>query len=130
MGPGEQLDLLRQIGVAGHRAVIVSNCASPPRLISQQPQGDRRFTWVYTQCIMRITISVSDQLLAAAKEHARLTGRTLGQFVEAGIRRELNAKPNQPRPEIPVFDGGSGPQPGVDLSSNRALYEALDEGTV
>lgn len=79
---------------------------------------------------MRTTISIPDQLLAAAKEHARLTGRTLGQVVEAGIRREFKAKPNQPRPEVPAFDGGGGPQPGVDLSSNRALYEALDEGTV
>lgn len=78
---------------------------------------------------MRTTISISDHLLAAAKERARLTGRTLGEVVEAAIRRELNAKPNQPRPEVPAFDGGSGPQPGVDLSSNRALYEALDEGT-
>lgn len=76
---------------------------------------------------MRTTISISDNLFAAAKEHARLSGRTPGQVVEVAIRRELNAKPNQRRPDVPAFDGGSGPQPGVDLSSNRALHEVLDE---
>jgi len=30
--------------------------------------------------------------------------------------------------ELPVFRGGNGPRPGVDLTSNRALYELLDEG--
>jgi hypothetical protein len=29
---------------------------------------------------------------------------------------------------IPVFRGGTGPRPGIDLTSNRALYEVLDEG--
>jgi uncharacterized protein (DUF1330 family) len=31
-------------------------------------------------------------------------------------------------PTIPVFRGGTGPRPGIDLTSNRALFEALDDG--
>jgi hypothetical protein len=27
-----------------------------------------------------------------------------------------------------VFRSGTGPRPGIDLTSNRALHEALDEG--
>jgi hypothetical protein len=32
------------------------------------------------------------------------------------------------RPAVPVFRGGTGPRPGLDLTSNRALHQALDDG--
>jgi hypothetical protein len=32
------------------------------------------------------------------------------------------------RPIVPAFGAGTGPRPGIDLSSNRSLQEALDEG--
>ena len=78
---------------------------------------------------MRTTLSISDELLVAAKRRARERGQTLGQVVDAALQRELS----EPRalaavPPVPVFRGGSGPRPGIDLSSNRALLEALDEG--
>lgn len=78
---------------------------------------------------MRTTISVSDELLVAAKLRARARGQTLGQFVDAALQRELSetAQPSAALP-VPVFRGGTGPRPGIDLSSNRALTEALDEG--
>ena len=79
--------------------------------------------------IMRTTVSISDELLTAAKRRARQQGRTLGALVDAALRREL-AQPVTPheRPPVPVFRGGTGPRPGIDLRSNRALHEALDEG--
>jgi Arc/MetJ family transcription regulator len=79
---------------------------------------------------MRTTLSISDELLAAAKQLARQRGQTLGEVVDAALRREL-AIPAQrrERPVVPVFDGGTGPRPGLDLTSNRAMHEALDEGT-
>ena len=79
---------------------------------------------------MRTTVSISDELLVAAKELAKKRGQTLGEVIDAALRREL-AIPAQRtgRPIVPAFDGGSGPRPGLDLASNRALYEALDEGT-
>lgn len=78
---------------------------------------------------MRTTVSISDELLLAAKRRAREEGRTLGDVIDAALRREL-AIPRQrgERPPVPVFHDGTGPRPGIDLSSNRALQEALDEG--
>ncbi|MEJ3657121.1 antitoxin [Actinomycetes bacterium KLBMP 9759] len=78
---------------------------------------------------MRTTVTISDELLLAAKRRARERGETSGDVIDAALRREL-AVPRQrgPRPVIPVFRGGDGPRPGVDLSSNRALHELLDEG--
>lgn len=78
---------------------------------------------------MRTTLSISDELLIAAKGLARERGVTLGELVNAALRRELSQPdPPRERPVIPVFDGRTGPRPGVDLTSNRALYELLDEG--
>jgi Arc/MetJ family transcription regulator len=78
---------------------------------------------------MRTTISISDELLAAAKRRARERGVTLGEVVDAALQRELS-EPAERReaPAVPVFRGGTGPRPGIDLTSNRALHEALDEG--
>lgn len=77
---------------------------------------------------MRTTIAVDDHLLAAAKGRARERGQTLGQVVEDALRRELSTPTAGPPTELPVFRGGDGLRPGVDVSSNRALRELLDEG--
>jgi hypothetical protein len=78
---------------------------------------------------MRTTIAIPDELLTAAKRRARESGKTLGQIVEAALRRELASQsPKETPPPVPVFRGGTGPRPGIDLTSNRALYETLDEG--
>lgn len=78
---------------------------------------------------MRTTIAVSDELLLAAKRRASATGQTLGSVVESALRSYLLAAPhNAGRPRVPVFRAGNGPRPGVDLTSNAALHEALDEG--
>jgi hypothetical protein len=75
---------------------------------------------------MRTTVAVDDHLLEAAKRRARERGQTLGQIVEDALRREL-AEPAACKPsEVPVFRGGDGPLPGVDLRSNSALGELLD----
>lgn len=77
---------------------------------------------------MRTTLSISDELLAAAKRRARERGQSLGSLIEDALRRELATVHDRgTRPVVPVFDGGTGPRPGLDLSSNRALYEVLDE---
>jgi len=80
-------------------------------------------------CIMRTTVSISDELLLAAKRLARERGQTLGEIIDAALRRELTIPAQRgSRPVVPVFDGGNGPRPGIDLTSNSALHEALDEG--
>ena len=77
---------------------------------------------------MRTTVSVDDHLLAAARQRAGERGQTLGQVIEDALRRELATAPAHARVEIPVFRGGNGPRPGVDLTSNRAVRQALDDG--
>jgi hypothetical protein len=75
---------------------------------------------------MRTTLAIDDHLLSAAKRRARQRGYTLGHLVEEALRRELAEPVNRKGPRPPVFHGGSGPQPGVDLRSNRALTDLLD----
>jgi hypothetical protein len=78
---------------------------------------------------MRTTVSISDELLAAAKRRAREQNVSLGEVIDAALRRELAVeRGTEDRPVVPVFDGREGPRPGIDLTSNRALQEALDDG--
>ncbi len=76
---------------------------------------------------MRTTLSIDDELLARARERARREGLSIGQVVENALRRDLARESTTTPPAIPVFRGGTGPRPGVDLNSNRALAELLDE---
>jgi Arc/MetJ family transcription regulator len=75
---------------------------------------------------VRTTLSIDDQLLAAAKEAARRRGYTLGELVEDALRRALSEPAGGSGPQLPLFDGGTGPRPGVPLRSNRALLEFLE----
>lgn len=76
---------------------------------------------------MRTTLSIDDVLLERAKRRAAARGQTLGQYVESAVRRELTSEVT-PRvvPDIPVFMRGTGMRPGLDPSSTRALFDALD----
>ncbi|HSK26418.1 MAG TPA: ribbon-helix-helix protein, CopG family [Jiangellales bacterium] len=76
---------------------------------------------------MRTTISVDNELLAAAKRRARERGVSLGTVIEEALRRSLASEDEPTPPPVPVFRGGDGPRSGVDLTSNRALRELLDE---
>ncbi len=77
---------------------------------------------------MRTTVSVDDNLLAAARRRARERGQTLGQVVEDALRRELAPAAREEGVALPVFQGGGGVRSGVDVTTNRGLREALDEG--
>ena len=76
---------------------------------------------------MRTTVAIDDQLLAAAKESAHRAGQTLGEFVEDSLRLKLASKPAGAAPVLPTFDRGTGLRPGVDATSNRSLYDSLDD---
>jgi hypothetical protein len=78
---------------------------------------------------MRTTVSISDELLAAAKRRARERGQTLGEVLDRALRRELaGPAADVSAPPVPVFSGGSGPRPGLDLTSNAAMLEVLEDG--
>jgi hypothetical protein len=77
---------------------------------------------------MRTTIAIDDRLLRAAKARARSRGVTLGRVIEDALRLDASRGTQAAaRPPIPVFEGGTGPRPGVDLTSNRSMLEVLDE---
>ena len=76
---------------------------------------------------MRTTLSIEKALLERAKKRAAQRGQTLGQYVEDAVRRDLVAPESTTvTPSLPVFTRGTGMRPGLDPSSNRALYDALD----
>lgn len=77
---------------------------------------------------MRTTVSIDDHLLAAARERAQIRRQTLSHVVEDALRAELARDSQASRPEVRVFTGGTGARPGIDMRSNRAILEALDEG--
>ncbi len=59
-------------------------------------------------------MSISDELLL--RPSVVPASRELATVPDGGVR-----------PTVPVFDGGTGPRPGLDLTSMRALSEVLDE---
>ncbi|EPZ63678.1 hypothetical protein TBKG_02804 [Mycobacterium tuberculosis '98-R604 INH-RIF-EM'] len=75
-------------------------------------------------------MSISDEILAAAKRRARERGQSLGAVIEDALRREFaaahvgGASPDRPDFSTAVPVRGR----GIDLTSNRALSEVLDEG--
>lgn len=75
---------------------------------------------------MRTTLAIDDRLLEQAKARARQSGVTLGAYVEEALRRDLAAVRAARRPvSLPVSAASGGPRPGVDLTTNRGLYDAM-----
>ena len=72
---------------------------------------------------------LDDALLDQARREAQRRGETLTALIERGLRLELaRSKPAQPRPKvaIPVFRGGRGPLPGVDLNNSTDLLDIME----
>lgn len=78
---------------------------------------------------MRTTIRLEDHLLREAKAQAARAGRSLNDFIEEAVRAALqNEGAIQPVPTpLPLFRGGRGLRAGVDLDSNAALLELMDD---
>ena len=77
---------------------------------------------------MRTTIRIDDEVYRRVKQIADRSDRTIGQVIEDAI--QVAVRPTRievPIADLPVF-GGSGVMPGVDLTSNRSVAEAMDEG--
>lgn len=79
---------------------------------------------------MRTTIRIHDDLYAQVRSRAASSGRSIGEVIEDALRAAFaNADESLPDVEpLPTF-GGSGVLPGVDLGSNAALADVMDEGT-
>lgn len=76
---------------------------------------------------MRTTIRIDDDLYRSVKERAARTGRTVASVLEDAVRAGLaDAKPTA-EPFTVRSSGRGGLRPGVDLASNAAVAELLDE---
>ena len=80
---------------------------------------------------MRTTIRLDDALLAAARQRAIETGRTLTAVIEDALRRALARGSSDGPParvELPIAQGGGRLQPGVDLDDSAALLDVMESG--
>ncbi len=76
--------------------------------------------------IMRTTVSINDELLARAKARAQADGRTLGSYIEEVLRQHLATPERTPQDvHLTISRATGGAQPGVDLTTNRGLYDAM-----
>jgi hypothetical protein len=73
-------------------------------------------------------VRLDQDLLAAAKEHAARTGRTLTALLEDAVRALLAMEkraPSHERQMLPTFHGG-GLRPGVDLDNSADLLDLME----
>ncbi|AIH55823.1 ribbon-helix-helix domain-containing protein [Mycobacterium tuberculosis] len=78
---------------------------------------------------MRTTIRIDDELYREVKAKAARSGRTVAAVLEDAVRRGLTPPKPQAAGRYRVQPSGKGGlRPGVDLSSNAALAEAMNDG--
>lgn len=78
-----------------------------------------------------LTISVDEDLIRAARIRAIEQGTSVSAKVREFLREyalgeESAAKPAANAPVLPVFNGASGLQQGIDPSSNKSLLAATE----
>lgn len=78
---------------------------------------------------MRTTIRLDDSLLRDAKAMAARAGTSLNDFIEDAVRVAVRApsSPSAPQIDLPVYRGGHGLLPGVNLDSGAALLDVMDD---
>lgn len=79
---------------------------------------------------MRTTIRIDEALYRDAKATAARTGRTVSQVIEDAVREALQRgdRSSTDAAPLPTF-GGTGVLPGVDLTSNAGVRDAMDDDT-
>ena len=80
---------------------------------------------------MRTTLNIDDELLIEAKAQAARRRTTLTALVEQGLSLVISQPPSEPAKtvDLPVFKGKQGVHKGVDLTSNRSMFDACDADT-
>lgn len=79
---------------------------------------------------MRTTIRIDDELYREVKMRAARSGRTVAAVLEDAVRRGLTQPEQRAGGRYAVrASGRGGLRPGVNLSSNSAVAEAIYDGT-
>jgi plasmid stability protein len=77
---------------------------------------------------VRTTIRIDDDLYREVKERAARSGRTVAAVLEDAVRRGLNVSEGRTEDRYRVRPTGRGGlRPGIDLGSNAAVAEIMDE---
>ena len=78
-------------------------------------------------CLMRTTLNIDDELYRQIKATAALRGCSVTSLVEESLRAVLHQHlaADAVRP-VRVLPQSGGVRPGIDLTSNRSLRDALD----
>jgi Ribbon-helix-helix protein, copG family len=78
--------------------------------------------------MMRTTVRLPEELLAAAQKRARDTGRSFTDLLADALRNELRAPAYVTRvcEPLPTYRG-DGVRPGVDLTDGSALDDYMND---
>jgi plasmid stability protein len=78
---------------------------------------------------MRTTVRIDDELYRRVKLRAATEGRTVAAVLEDAVRVGMTTHVSPSAAAFVLVTAGEGGlHPGIDLSSNAALREVLDEG--
>jgi len=78
----------------------------------------------------RTTLTIEDSLLAEFKQLGARSHQSLSGVIQDALREPLAARPardSRTPVDLPVFRGGRGLQPGVDLNSTAALLDFMEK---
>jgi hypothetical protein len=77
---------------------------------------------------MRTTVTIDDEVFRTAKRRAADEGRTLSDLITEALRARLAQRPGKDqKPYEPVTFGEGGPLPGIDITNNAAVRDAMDD---
>lgn len=74
----------------------------------------------------RTTIRIQESLLDELKKRALKNRHSLTEEIHQLLMRALKEPPPKKKIELPVFKGGGGVFPGIDITDTSAILDMLD----
>ncbi len=81
------------------------------------------------QAVTNLTISLDDAVVRKARIRAIEEGTSVSAKVREFLAQyaKVDSTGSSVLPELPVFKGGAGLQPGIDPGSNKSMLQAADD---
>jgi hypothetical protein len=104
-----------------------------PNIARRQADRYDSYRNLYGLVTMKTTLDIDDALLAKAKSLSAREKKSLTCLIEEGLRLRLRQRKQDPqrakprRRKLPTYKGRGGVAPGVDPTSNRAMFEAAGD---